>query len=217
MHKQSFGVEQVKEAPYILCVGAQWLGERDVMLFSKWEHGTVPMLKAIHKLLTEADMVVGKNSEKFDLAWIRTELAKYKIGPFPMVTHVDLEQVVRGKFRFHSNKLEYIVQYLDIGRKVEHEGFGLWRKVMEGDTNAEKRMGKYCIGDVRVTGKLYLRLRPFIENHPAFRAIGSHSCQACGSSHTHRRGKRFTACYEIQRYECQNCGRWFQGERKKVA
>jgi hypothetical protein len=43
-----------------------------------------------------------------------------------------LEKVAKAHFRFLSNKLDYIVQYLGIGKKVEHEGFGLWRKVMAG-------------------------------------------------------------------------------------
>lgn len=217
MYNQNFGVNQIKEFPYILCVGAQWLGEKKVMMFSKWEHGEVGMLEAIHRLLTEADLVVGKNSTKFDLPWIRTELLKHKIGPFPLVTHVDLEKTARGKFRFHSNKLEYILEYLGLGGKMEHEGFGMWRKVMEGDRAARRRMMKYCAIDVRQTGELYLEMRPFIDDHPAFRAIGSHACQACGSTHTKKNGFRYTACYEIQRYKCKNCGREFQGERKKVA
>ena len=217
MYNQNHSVDQVKEHPYILCIGAQWLGDKEVITYSKWEHGTVPMLLNLHELFTQADLVIGKNSTKFDLPWIRMEMLKHLGMPFPPLTHVDLEKVARGKFRFLSNKLEYILQYLEMGGKMKHDGFDMWVEVMDGNKKAQAAMLKYCAQDVRQTGKLYERMRPFIEDHPAFRAIGTEACQKCGSHHVQKRGKRHTACYEIQRYECQKCGGWFQGQRKKVA
>ena len=67
MFKQNFGVEQVKEHPYILCVGYQWLGEGPAEALTKWELGEEVMLRRTHSLLQMADVVVGKNSARFDL------------------------------------------------------------------------------------------------------------------------------------------------------
>jgi uncharacterized protein YprB with RNaseH-like and TPR domain len=217
MFKQNFGVEQVKKHPYILCVCAKWIGEREVLKFSKWEHGTRAMLREVNNLLEQCDAVVTKNGTKFDLPWLRTELARMRMPPFPPLTHIDLEKVARGYFRFHSNKLDYIGQYLEEGEKVHHEGFRLWREVMEGDEKARAKMLKYCAGDITLTERIYHRLRPFIENHPAIRAFGSVACPKCGSKKTQKRGVRYTACFEIQRHQCKDCRGWFSGARKKVA
>ncbi len=39
-------------------------------------------------------------------------------------------QTSRSKFRFVSNKLDYIAQRLGLGKKTAHEGHELWLKVM---------------------------------------------------------------------------------------
>jgi len=217
MFKQNFGVEQVKAHPYILCVGYKWVGERRTYCLRGWELGQREMLRQTLALLEECDAAVSKNGSRFDIPWIRTELLKYKIGVLPKLTHIDLEKAARAYFRFLSNKLDYIVQYLDIGKKVEHEGFPLWRKVMEGSREARRRMVEYCKGDVVVTEKLYIEMGPHIENHPAIRAVGSHACVFCHSKKTQKRGPRYTACFKIQRHQCLDCRKWFDGTKEKVA
>jgi hypothetical protein len=217
MFKQNFGVEQVKAHPYILCVGYQWLGEGAPECLTLWEHGAVGMLEAVRDLLQTADVVVGKNSIRFDYPWLNTEFIKHNIPPHRPVTHIDLEKTARFQFRFLSNKLDYILQYLDIGHKVEHEGFKLWKKVMEGDERARAKMVRYCLGDVRQTGRLYLRMRPWIKDHPALRSVGTENCPTCLSKHTKKDGIRRTKCYHIQQHQCLDCGAYFSGKKTKVA
>lgn len=219
LYNQNFGVNQVKAHPYILCIGYKWVGEKNTTVLKNWEMSQEDMLKQITAEIIEADALVSKNGIRFDLPWIRAELAKYRLPPLPQLTHIDLEKVARGHFRFLSNKLDYIVQYLGIGHKVEHEGFPLWRKVMEGSKEARRRMAEYCAGDVIITEKLYNHLKPHMADHPILRAIGAEVCPSCGSKHTQRRGKRYTRFFEIQRHQCmkKGCGAWFSGHRKKVA
>jgi DNA polymerase elongation subunit (family B) len=217
MFNANFGVEQVKKHPYILCVGYQWLGEGRPECVTVWDNGPKAMLLAVRDLLQEADVVVGKNSERFDYPWLNTEFLKYNIPPHRPVTHIDLQKTFKAQFRFLSNKLEYALQYLDMGGKVEHEGFKLWRKVIEGDECYRRKMVRYCLGDVRKTGQLYLRMRPWIKNHPAMRALGTEACPKCLSKNTKRDGIRRTACFHIQQHQCNNCGGYFSGKRTKVA
>lgn len=216
MFKQNFGVNQVKKDPYILCVGAQWLRNPKVMMFSKWEHGTEAMLQAIADLITEADMIIGKNSERFDVPWLMTEFLKHGIDMPPPTTHLDLEKTARKNFRFLSNKLEYIVAYLGVGQKMKHEGFELWEKVMKGDEVARRKMLRYCARDVKITSKLYLKMRGFIPNHPHMGFTPKKQCGACGSHHVHVSKWRRTKAMRIQQLHCQNCGSYFDGIRQKV-
>lgn len=215
MFKENIGIDQVKEPGGILCVGAKWLGDKEVMMFSEWGDGEKEMLTKVHALMSEADAVVGKNSDKFDLPWLRAEFLKVGLRDVS-ITSIDLEKVMRSRMRFLSHKLDFVAQYLSIGRKVEHEGFKLWRKVMEGNERARLKMLRYCAGDVRVTERLYKKLIPFINNHPHLGAVKSHECGACGSHKLHSRGVRRTKSFIIQRLQCQACGSWSDGSRKKV-
>lgn len=217
MYKQNFGVNQIEEHPYILCVGYKWVGEKETHCLTNWDMSQEEMLFRTLALLEEADGVISKNGQKFDIPWIRTELLKHKIGVMPKLTHIDLEKAARAYFRFHSNKLDYILQYLGFEGKLEHEGFGLWRKVAAGCEKARAKMVRYCKRDVKQTELLYKEFGPHIENHPAIRALGSKACVFCHSLKTQKRGPRFTACFKIQRHQCTDCHKWFDGKREKVA
>jgi transposase-like protein len=91
----------------------------------------------------------------------------------------------------------------------------LWTKVLDGDVKAMARMEKYCRGDTNLTEKLYIKLRPYILNHPHMGLVKS-ECGACGSNATQSRGYRRTKMFKIQRLQCQSCGSWFDGTRSKV-
>lgn len=219
MFNQNFGVEQVKEDPYILCVGYQWLGEREVGCLTLWELGAETMLQRTRELIQLSDAIVSKNGIKFDYPWICTEFLKYRI-PLPRdPTHIDLDKVAKSQFRFLSNKLEYILNYLDMKGKVDTGGFKLWREVIEGKEAAQNKMVRYCKFDVRQTGRLYNRMKGYIKSHPAMRSLGSTACPTCGSLKTKKDGLRRTACYHIQQHQCLavGCGRYFSGKRWKVA
>lgn len=217
MYNQNFGVNQITAHPYILCVGYKFVGERDTFCLTNWDMSQEEMLQKTLDLIKEADAIVSKNGIKFDIPWIRTELLKYKLKPLPPLTHIDLEKAARGYFRFHSNKLEYILQYLGFGGKLEHEGFGMWNKVMAGHEPSRRKMVRYCKVDVKQTERLYKEMLPHIENHPAIRAVGATGCPKCGSKHTKKDGFRYTKCFRIQQHQCNDCFGYFSGERKKVA
>lgn len=219
MFKENISVDQLIEPSSILCVGMQWFGERTVEVLTVWELGEEEMLRQVHAKIMEADAVVGKNSIKFDLPHLKTWFLKYKLDPLPALTHIDLEKVARWHFKFMSNRLEYIVEFLGLGHKMDTGGFKLWREVLEGKESARNKMKRYCATDVRVTSKLYKEFRGWISDHPAMRAVGSEACTACGSRKTQARGYRYTKCYKIRRHQCQEkgCGHWWSGKRTKVA
>lgn len=217
MFKENISVDQLIEPSSILCVGLKWFGNPLVEVVSVWDMTEEEMLRHVHAKIMEADAVVGKNSIKFDLPHLKTWFLKYGLDPLPALTHIDLEKVARWNFKFQSNKLEYIVDFLDIGNKMDTNGFKLWRDVMEGDEAAQRKMKRYCARDVRITDRLYKRMRGWISDHPAMRAVGSDACPTCQSRETEKRGYRYTKCYKIQRHQCRKCGGWFSGKKTKVA
>lgn len=217
MYNQNFGVEQVKEDPYILCVGYQFLGEGKPECLTLWDLGAEVMHQRTRELMQIADAIVSKNGVKFDFPWLLTEFLKYGIAPPRPATHIDLDKIAKSQFRFLSNKLDYILQYLDIGSKIDTGGFKLWRQVMDGNEAARKKMVRYCKHDVRQTGRLYNRIRGYIVNHPSMRALGSVACPTCQSKSTKKDGIRRTKCFHIQQHQCNSCGSYFSGTRWKVA
>lgn len=213
--EQNIGVDQIIEPGSVICVGAKWLGEKRTEIFSDWADGHEAMLHLIHEMISTADAVVTFNGDKFDLPILQGEFMLAGLGPTPPATSIDCIKAVR-KFGFFMNKLAFIGPLLGIGDKIKHEGFTLWTKVMDGDTAAQKRMEKYCVQDVILLEKLYLKIRPFIRNHPHMGKVGANECGACGSHKVQSRGTRRTRAFKIQRLQCTSCGSWQDGTRKKV-
>lgn len=214
---ENISQEQLIEPGGMICFGAKWLGEKKLIFFSDWEHGHKACVEAMHALLSEADAVVTYNGDRFDLPKLQGEFLLYSLTPPPPPTSIDLYKTVK-KLGFIMNKLSYIGPLLNIGEKMKHEGFKLWRLVMEGDTKAQTRMKRYCLQDVKLTEELYNKVRAYIKNHPHLGTeAGAETCGACGSSKLHSRGYRRTRMYRIQRLQCQNCGSWQDGRREKLS
>lgn len=214
--KENIGVDQIIEPGEVICFAAKWLDSKHSHFYSNWEDGHEAMIKAAHDLLSECDAVVHVNGKKFDIPHLMTEFALLKLGSPPPLTQIDVQQVIRSKFRLVSNKLAFIGPFFKIGAKMEHEGFMLWRKVMDGDTRAQNRMKRYCIQDMKLTERVYKYILPFISNHPHMGKTKGHECGACGSAKLQSRGYRRTKSFRIQRMQCQNCGSWMDGKREKM-
>jgi RNase P subunit RPR2 len=110
-----------------------------------------------------------------------------------------------------SGKLQHIVQQLEIGSKVHHDGFPLWRGWMEGDPKYIRLMEKYCKRDTALLPELYEALLPWISNHPnvvLHDDLDEACCPKCGSKDLEKRGFSYTANAKRQRFHCNNCGSW---------
>ena len=210
---QNVGLNQIVDAGGILCVGLKWVGQ-PVELYSEWTHSKEGMLAIVHAALLESDVVIGYNSERFDLAKLNGQFLMNGFPPVPPPTSIDLLKTVK-KMGLVSGKLAYVGPALGIGSKMKHEGFDLWAKVMAGDPVAQRKMERYCKQDVVITEKLYHKLRPFIRNHPHLGDLST-DCPACESHHIQKRGVRRTRSFLIQRNQCQSCGHWFESTRSKV-
>lgn len=214
MYDENISPDQLLDHGGMLCFCAHFKGDKEFLFYSEWDDGREGMARAALDLLSRADAVVTYNGDKYDLPKITGEILLAGLQPPPVVTSIDCLKAVK-KFGFNMNKLAYIGPLLGAGAKVKHEGFNLWRDVMDGDIKARKKMKKYCIQDVKVLLNLYNRILPFIRNHPHL-GMDKHECGACGSKQTQRRGFRRTKHFRIQRLQCQNCGSWSDGVRSKI-
>lgn len=215
--KQNVAINQIVEPGYTLCWAAKWHGKREVFFDSVYESGTSRMLKRIHKLLDEADVVCHYNGQKFDIPTLQGEFLMEGLGPPSQFKQLDLLKTTRSQFRFPSNKLDYVVQQLGLGSKTKHMGMEMWRDCMDGCDKAWKVMKRYNIQDVRLLEKYYKRLLPWIKNHPnwgLYLDADRPTCRNCGSTKVVKKGIERTNTLTYQRYKCRDCGTPLRGRKR---
>lgn len=221
LHEEYGSIEMIIKPPRLLCFAAKWHDKPAVEFLSEWDDGHEPMVERAGWLLNEADAVVHYYGKRFDIPHIRTELLAASL-PWPSPhKDIDLKDTVRSKLKLPSSKLDYVSQHFGLGRKVEHEGFKLWRKIVDPTVDekerraAQRRMRRYNIGDVRLEEKVYDLLRPIIDGHPHFGLyLGGVRCQNCGSEDLRPDGFAYTNLGKYRRYQCKSCGRY--GRFKKA-
>ena len=215
MFDENISPEQLIDEGGMICFAAKWYGKARVEFYADWTVGHRAMVLEAHRLLTEADAVVTYNGDRFDLPKLQGEFIREGLLPPPPSTSIDVLKTVK-KLGFVMNRLAYIGPLLNAGNKIKHEGFQLWKDVMNGVEKAQAKMQRYNIKDTLVLDKLYNAVRPYIRNHPHLSDTKAAACGACGSKHLQKRGVRRTKTFAIQRLQCQSCGAWQDGSRSKV-
>jgi DNA polymerase elongation subunit (family B) len=202
----------------ILSFSAKWFGGKQITKglidYKNYKQNTindVEIVKEIHSLLDEADVVVTQNGVSFDHKVINARLIKHGLMPPSPYKMVDTKVEAKRYLRLPSYALDDMGKYFDVGQKLSHEGFGLWKKCMEGDKASWNLMKKYNAQDVLLTEKVYLKIRPFMRTHPNFSTYNDkNNCPKCGSNKVQSRGYSVNTTAMFQRAQCMNCGGWFR-------
>jgi DNA polymerase elongation subunit (family B) len=114
---------------YIICASWSWEGESkvhhvsvldDPKRFEKDPYDDFHVVNALHKVLSEADVIVGHNSDSFDTPYVNTRALYHGLSALPPITSIDTYKVAKSKFRLNSNKLDYIGKFLKLGRRRRH-------------------------------------------------------------------------------------------------
>lgn len=158
----------------------------------------------------------GHNADNFDYKKLNAAFLKYGLAPPKPVKMIDTLKAARRIAKFPSNKLDDLGHTLGLGRKLPHTGKHLWTACMNGDRKAWRKMGAYNIQDVVLLERVYLKLRPYIPNHPNLNLISRrNACPKCGGKRFWKRGWLYTKTMEKQRLQCTECGGWSvdRGER----
>ena len=207
---------EIIDQSMILSYSAKWLGGKHITKgwidyegYKKGNKNDKEIVKDIWKLFDEADIIVVQNGKAFDTKSVNSRFIYYHLPPPSPYKIVDTLLENRKLLRMPSYSLDDICAYYDIGRKQEHEGFGLWKKCMAGDEQAWKRMLRYNKHDVTLTEQLYLLVRPYMKAHPN---LGNYQnkvvCPKCSSMDVQFRGYYFGATTQYRKFVCKNCGAW---------
>ncbi len=199
------------EEGYMLCFAYKWLGEKDTICLRAKGNRT-KLVKALWKLFNEADVIIAHHGDQFDIKKANAYFAKAGLPPPSPYKTVDTKKVAKRYFKFNSNKLDDLGNYLGLGRKLQTGGFELWKGCMRNDKKSWAKMMEYNCQDVILLEEVYIKLLPWITNHPD---RGQNlECPNCKGK-TERRGFSITRIGRKQRYQCQECGAWSLGKTEK--
>jgi hypothetical protein len=202
---------------FILCGAWKFLGEKRVHTAACTKKELLArddkrIVKQIREAVDKADIIVAHNGDAFDTKKLKARIIKHGLKPLSYVKSIDTLKVARKEFKFTSNRLDAIGDFLGVGRKIANMP-GLWDKVEAGSMKHMKLMLDYNKQDVNLLEEVYLKLRPHMSNHPNLNVITgeghNESCKACTSTNTQKYGIRYAVAKKYQKFLCKNCGHVF--------
>lgn len=210
----------IQQERYIICGGFKDLGEKRVKNISLLDFPEAfdadptddsLLIRSIHEYLSDADVLVAHNGDNFDLKYFNTRCVYHGLPPLPEIITRDTYKMAKRKFKFNSNRLDYIAQYLGVGSKKKIGG-QVWLDCLYGVKKAVREMIKYNKVDVEVLEKVYLKLAPYdvAKLNMNLYSDGEVVCPLCGSENHSQQGHRKTRTCVYKRYQCSDCGHWFQ-------
>lgn len=186
----------------------------DKKRFKKEYFDDFVVIKALHDLMHDVDVIVGHNGDNFDWKKFLARCAIHNLPPPPRPQFVDTLKVARGCFGFDANDLRFLARVLKVPAKKDVPPD--WDLVAIGDEDEIKRCLKYNRQDIRTLEPVYLKLRPFMKNHPNVNVAHNlpvDVCPTCASPELHHRGFQYSRTGKRQRMQCQECGAWCQGSK----
>lgn len=212
-YKKNIDYSNIIKERAIICICYKWEDDKTVH-FLHWDAKQCDkaLLEKFIEVANTAHELVGHNGDKFDLAWIRTRCLFHRIDMFPKYTTIDTLKIVRSKFKLNSNKLDYIAQFLGMGKKIKTE-FGMWKDILlKKDKIAMSKMIKYCQKDVVLLEKVHKELSVHIEPKTHFGVLfgtDRGACPECGSDELIISMRRTTATgLKKIIYKCKTCNKF---------
>lgn len=215
----NIGYENIIKEAGIICICYKWEGDKKVHSLT-WDKNQCDkkLLQEFIKVANTADELVGHNGDKFDLPWVRTRCLFHQIDLFPNYTTIDTLKLARNKFRFNSNRLNYIAQYLGIGKKIKTE-FDLWKDiVLNKSETALNKMVAYCKQDVKLLEEVHQKLKNHELSKTHYGVVAGKNkvtCPECGSPSVYKQRTRVLASgNKRDEYRCNNCGKYHSKYQK---
>jgi hypothetical protein len=202
--------ETVIRQPRTTIVCAKWYDRPEVIELAEWDKGgRKRFLREVHRLLCQADLIVGHYIDNADIPWLKGDLhIEAGLPPLPPFKTVDTCKVLRQQFKSGApfKSLDAFCQIVGIPAKTDkYNPRAMERAVTEKSQEDRDRLVAYCSGDVIATQGLYDYLRPHIKGHPAMFVDGKDRltvCNRCGHD-TEPVARRYVA--NVLTYSMRRC------------
>ena len=156
-YKINLNYDNLLSVPKIICISYKWYGEDEVFNL-RWDvnqDDAILLKYFVDEVLNKADCIVGHNGDRFDLPYIRTRAIANNIQMLPKYKSIDTLKIARSKYRFPTNKLNDLGQYLGLGEKIKTD-YSLWdRIILHKEAEALEEMIEYCNQDVNLLEKVF--------------------------------------------------------------
>lgn len=212
--KQNVSLDQTISEWFMLSWSAKWLNNPNVMsdVLTPEEvlkENDSRITHSMWQLFNEADIVIAHNGQKFDTPRLNSRFILNGLIPPTPYRQIDTLVVAKKEFGFSSNKLDALAGYFEIEHKSDTD-FNLWKRCLEGEQEALDYMEAYNIKDVEILEKVYLKLRPWIKNHPnisLYLENEDETCPHCGSMNVADTGTySYTNVSKFSNVRCLDCG-----------
>ena len=210
--KQDIYIDQIISEWFMLTWSAKWLFDDEVFSnrLSKEEvlvENDKRIVENLRELLQKADIVIGHNCKSFDVPKINARMLIHNLAPTTFYHQIDTKEVACKQFGFSSNKLDALAHQFGFEPKKKTD-FSLWVKCLAGEDESLRYMEEYNRHDVELLEEVYLKLRPWIKNHPSLSLYGelnNKSCTNCGSEELTPEGHYYTTTGKFVTHRC-SCG-----------
>lgn len=215
LRQKYLSLDMMKKDWSVLSWAAKWMDGDEVFYddtqLQRNIYDDKRILKRLWKLVDEADIVVGHNSNNFDIKKINARFAIHGMKPPRSYKKMDTYLLTKKHFGFTSHKLSYLTKTLCKDKvKSDHNefpGFSQWRECINSNERAWKSMKEYNILDVTSLEELFKIILPW-ENAALFSIYNNESSLvcSCGSTDFKKNGYYYTNACKYQVYTCKSCG-----------
>lgn len=172
-------------------------------------HTDKHVVEEIINVLKDSPLVIGQNSNSFDIPWLKGRSMFHRITPLKNLVTLDTLSISRKNFNLNSHSLDYKSKFLFNDGKLPTR-YDMWQKVMQGDVKTlDQLCNKYGRKDVVLLEKVFCEMLPWCESLPV--QISSLlddiklQCPLCGSTDLCKNGFRVKSKRRHQRWYCRDC------------
>lgn len=193
--------------------------------FDKNAYDDYHVVKKLHSVLQDADVLLAQNGDNFDLKIFNWRAKRWGLDPaVPKVQTIDTLKESRKVFRPPSHRLDYKNKALghegkeriDIREWFDIALYGIGKGDKITAISALKKMIHYNKRDVEALEEMYLDERAWYKQHPNRLLYDPNvdGCPTCGGKSYSKNGYRHTVTGIYQAYHCSSCGKRFQGTKR---
>jgi hypothetical protein len=216
-NKWDYKVVKMTRPQMLMCFSYKWLGEKKIHHVTMHDFKTSKELaQSLADVLDQCDVAIAHNLKRFDDKMSYRYFIKDDVAPPSPYKQIDTLIVARSTFKFESNSLKDLGDYLDLGTKEKITYADLEDDFM-GKPSAKtlRLMKKYNNKDVELLEAIYLKMRPYMKQHPNLALISDKDgCPKCGSKNRQYRGTAYANTVKYKRVFCNDCRSW---ARERVA
>lgn len=164
------------------------------------------ILKPLWDLFNQADIIIGHNSDNFDIKRMNWRWMVSGFTPPKPYKTVDTLKELRKVAAPTSRSLDYVTKQLSLNGKMRHRP-GLFQECKEGKGDALRELREYNEIDVLEGESLYLNIRPWMKTHPnmgLYYEGTDERCRNCGSVDLDYDSEH-TVKTSVNEYVCWTC------------